>query len=158
MDTPYQLDPTYLDLREMALSLTSEDMAELGYQPVLAVIMELSMAQGVASIVSTADGSASLYLSNGRLTLGLGEHEKVRHAGKEFQAVAFIALQHCQPSNSCPLPQPGYTSFHIITPEGKFTYTAPESAFTQKRDTLSPLYLFGQQLLTQMRLTGSLDG
>src|SRR5215831_240089 len=67
---------TYLGLRNMALSIASTEKqqpSKTGSDDPLAVLMDLSTTQSTATIVAYADGTASIYISNGGGYLGGSE-------------------------------------------------------------------------------------
>ena len=71
----YEQAEVYSDLRKQVLSLTSEQLGT--NSPVLAVLMETGYPEAVATLVSVADGSSSLYYSNGGGIIGAGEYNQV---------------------------------------------------------------------------------
>ena len=52
-------------------------------------LMETGYPRAVATLVVVADGSTSLYLSNGGGTIGAGQHARVRSASAEFMRSNF---------------------------------------------------------------------
>jgi hypothetical protein len=82
--SPPQPDPVYLGLRR---TMFTADPAELGLAPserlpeVWAALMEIDLGGAVASVVAVADGTTSLYISNGGGVLGTGAYPAVAEAG-----------------------------------------------------------------------------
>ena len=78
---------TSADLRAMIFNL---DPAEIGLTrenfdyPVWGIVMETGFPDGSFTLVSLAEGTTSLYFSNGGGIIGGGEHESVRQAASYF--------------------------------------------------------------------------
>lgn len=52
------------------------------------ILMETGYPQGIATLVSLADGTTSLYFSNGDGMIGGGQHANIAQASKAFVAAA----------------------------------------------------------------------
>ena len=89
MSPPRDSGAIYLDLRAMVLGARPD---EIGLAPtperprVWGVLMETGYPKGVATLVTLADGTTSLYLSTGGGTIGGGAHEAVASASRRFLA------------------------------------------------------------------------
>jgi hypothetical protein len=78
--TPSQMSD---DLRSMVLNLNPKDIGitkDNFPHPVFALLMETGYPEGSFTLSSVADGSTSLYFSNGGGIIGGGEHENVHKA------------------------------------------------------------------------------
>lgn len=149
---PYELAEIYTGMRGSALGLTDQDIGELKGKTVWAVLMETGHEGAVVTVVAVAEGTASLYFSNGGGMIGLGEHEHVRTAALALVKGAEVQLEHMKRTGKFPVPMPGQTIFYVVTPEGVFTYSAKEDDLGNNRDKLSPLFYEGHELITQMRI------
>jgi hypothetical protein len=89
--------------------------------PAWGVLMETGCAVGTATLVSLADGSASLYFSGGGGVIGGGGHESVRAAALTFVQLAGRDLPSLAPAEQFPLPGTGRTVFYVLTDSGAFT-------------------------------------
>ena len=140
-------------LRERALT---EQASELGItvEPGKAwgVVMETGYPGAVASLVTFADGSASLYFSTGGGVIGGGEHASVNQAAKAFVATASTEMQHFQPAASYPPPGEGITTFYVRSAGGLQMASVPESELGAGLHPLSKLFDAGQSVITQLRL------
>ena len=151
----YEVDDTYAGLREMALTMST---AELGLDSAneedLSVIMDIGYPEAVVTLVALADGTVSLYISNGGGTIGLGENPAVRQAASEFIATAqaYSPAAAAVPATDFPLPQPGYIRFHIKTGKGVWTVEAQEDDLGKDRHEMSPLFHKAHEVITQIRL------
>ncbi len=116
--------------------------------------MEMGRPQAVVTLVSLADGTTSLYFSNGGGILGGGEHAPVAQASKAFVSSAEPYLPAMAPAPAFPLPLPavGEVKFYVLTFEGIFTAEAGEQELGNRQHALSPLFYHGQAVLTQIRL------
>lgn len=149
--------PIYTELRNRILTLKP---AEIGISPspavphVWGVLMEMGHPQAVITLVSLADGTTSLYFSNGGGILGGGEHEPVAQASQAFVASTESYFPSMAPAPAFPLPLPavGDVKFYVLTFEGIFTAEANEQELGNRQHVLSPLFYHGQAVITQIRL------
>src|SRR6266496_5608660 len=84
-DSPHEV---FLRLRGQLLEV---DPAELGLSPsprlprIWAMLMEMGLDTGTASLVAVADGTTSLHLSTGGGVIGGGEHQAVRRVSRRSE-------------------------------------------------------------------------
>jgi hypothetical protein len=150
-------DPeVYQDLRSMALHVDLAKIAIADDEPwsgAAVAVMEFVVSDTVATILATADGAVSMYLSNGGGVIGAGEHAAVRPAADHFRNVAADSRGLLQRAEEFPLPETGQVKFHVRTADGNYSGGAEEAALRAGRHPLSPLYGAGQDLLTEIRLS-----
>lgn len=115
-------------------------------------LMEITQGGGSASLVAVADGTVGLYTSGGSGTTGAGEHLAVREAAERFLQAAADAAQSMTATSDFPLPQPGHVRFHVRTPGGDATADVAEALLRARRHQLGPLYVAGQDVLTEIRM------
>jgi hypothetical protein len=115
-------------------------------------MMEIVVDDTTASVVAVADGTVSLYLSNGGGTIGAGDYLSVRQAGKRFLRAAADHAPWMTRTTEFPLPSDGTVRFHVRTPDGDYSKEVSEDTLRARRDELAPLYLAGQDVLTEIRL------
>ena len=115
-------------------------------------LMEIGYPSAVASIVSLADGTTSIYLGSGGGTIGAGAHAGPAQASRRFVAVAAQSLGALQPSQDLPLPAIGNVAFHVLTYDGGYTLEADEDELRSRGHPMSALYSAGHEVLTQIRL------
>ena len=105
----YQVDSAYAGLRDMVLGINPGD---IGINPkatgeVWGVMMETGHQAAVVSLVAIADGTVSLYFSNGGGIIGLGGHDGPKRAARDFLAQGNSRLNTLhQPMSIC-CPSPG---------------------------------------------------
>jgi len=150
----YEPAEIYLGLRNQFLSLTQDQVTTLldPTIPIIGVLMETGYDEAVASLVTVADGSASLYFSNGGGMIGLGEHEEPRKACIDFLSFANQFLSKSTPTSDFHLPSKGYTTFYFVTKDGISTATAKEKDLVKNRSPLSLLYYKAHEIISQARL------
>ena len=144
----------YMDLRAMVLRAdpASIQVPDGEWPGATVAMMEMPVGDATASIVAVADGTVSLYTSSGGGTLGAGEYLSARQAGHRFLRAAADHAAAMTPTTEFPLPTQGNVRFHVRTPDGDFSSEVPEDTLRARRDELAPLYLAGQDVLTEIRL------
>jgi hypothetical protein len=147
-----KVDRTYLGLRDLALGLTWEKLGEEQRGEVVALLMETGYLEAVATLVGVADGSTSLYFSNGGGIIGGGQHEQVAAVTRRWLEVASSDLEQLTPVDEVPLPETGETQFVAVTGAGRLIGGASEELLASERHPLSPLFYAGQDVITQVRL------
>jgi hypothetical protein len=113
-----EIAPIYDALRGKILALDPaavhiEQTSEL--PNVWGLVMDWSLESGLATIVSLADGTTSMYLSSGGGTIGAGEHAAPAAASINALHVAEIAIADFAPSPNAPFPGAGRTALTLLT-------------------------------------------
>lgn len=146
----------YFDMRDLVLTV---DPADIGLSPVeggpqvWGVLMEIGLSSGMATLVVVADGTTSLYFSNGGGILGAGETPAVAAAAVPFLVAAEEALPQMTASDTFALPEIGQVTFHVLTYDGGYTVDALEQEVQAEDHPLHTLYALGQDVITQIRLS-----
>jgi hypothetical protein len=139
----------------MALSRTPHE-AGVAATPdvpmVWCVVMDIGLSNGTATVLSTAKGSASIYLSAGGAILGGEGHSRVRVAATHFVRQADQYVQTMTETNSFPLPAAGEVNFYLLLPSSVAAAQAQQSELSGRRHTLSPLFYSGQRVISELRL------
>jgi hypothetical protein len=149
----------YMDLRSRALSITQAELGELPEAtPVFGVVMDTRYPEAVATLVALADGTTSLYFSNGGGMIGGGEHPRVAAATRRLVDVAARFLGVLSPASDFPLPQQGTTQLIAVTAGGNSSATAPEEELGAGEHELSELFYAAQDVLTELRLVEESSG
>jgi hypothetical protein len=145
----------FQELRSIALGVDLATIAVEDGRPwsgAAVAVMEMNVTGTVATIVATADGGVSMYLSSGGGVIGAGGHAAVQPAAERFRNVAADSRGLLQAPEGFPLPEAGQVRFHVRTDDGEYSGSADEVALRSGRHPLSPLYAAGQDLLTEIRL------
>jgi hypothetical protein len=151
----YPLAENYVLLRDMVFAVKPDSIG-LNQTPapgrVWGVVMETGYAEAVATLVALADGTVSLYFSNGGGIIGLGAHEGIRQASEALLGSAPAFAKFCRPATRNPLPRKEHASFYLLLHNGIVTAEANEADLGNDRHDLSPLFHKAHQLLTEIRL------
>ena len=151
MDDPVDL---IRRLRAQAFTLVATDL-ELVPTPsrprVWGAIMELGYPTGIATLLSFAEGTTSLYFSNGGGVVGAGEHTAVRQAADVFLDVVEAELTELSPIEETPTPRIGRVRFYARTFEGTLGAEATEDQLRQKLHPLSPVFFAGHAVISAIR-------
>ena len=121
-------------------------------------LMEITQSAGTAALVAVADGTVSLYTTGGGGMIGAGERLVVREAAERFLQAAADAAPSMTATSEFPLPEPGHVRFHVRTPAGDVTADAAEALLRARRHQLGPLYVAGQDVITEIRLQSESRG
>ena len=150
----YQVAEAYSGLRNMVFSTKPDGIGiKLNESSeVWGVVMETGYPKAVASLVALADGTVSLYFSNGGGIIGLGPHEGPHRAALSFLATSQQFSKQIESTKSYPLPKPLYTRFYLFTGNGVLTTEVKEDDLGNNRHKLSPLFFKGHELISKVRM------
>jgi hypothetical protein len=145
----------FSELRGQALRLTPDQLGDAvpTEAGILALLMETAYREAVATLVAVADGTTSLYFSNGGGFVGAGTHPTVAEASRLWLEAGGTFLPALSNVTEPPLPGVGMTQFVAVTPEGLRGAVAPEDDLGGNRHELSPLFHAAHEVITQIRLT-----
>lgn len=142
------------DLRKMVLELDPEDIGlsrDRFKHPVWGLLMETGFDEGYITLISLAEGTTSLYFSNGGGIIGAGEHRSVRDAAGYFLSGAQYFFDKATAVDSYPAPAAGEVKFYFLAFDGIYAYTAPEQRLGEGKDILSNLFFAGHELIGEVR-------
>jgi len=145
---------TSVDLRNMIFNLNPNEIGlskkEFGH-PVWGMVMETGFPDGSFTLVSLADGTTSLYFSNGGGIIGGGEHENVRGASEYFLSGAQHFYKSASKVSDFPSPSDGEVKFYFLTFDGVLTYSAPEEKQGNEKDELSNFFFAAHGVISELR-------
>lgn len=147
-------EPITGDLRSMVLNLSPDEIGitrEHFPHQVWGVVMETGMDAGFYTLVVLADGTTSLYYSNGGGIIGAGEKPGVQEASRQFIGWGNRLVGSAKPVSSTQSPDKGITKFFFLTFDGIRSYTAPEVDLGEERDSLAPLFHAGHSVIAAVR-------
>jgi hypothetical protein len=113
--------------------------------------METAYPTAVASLVTIADGTTSLYFSTGGGVIGAGQRAPVRAASAAFIAATDAHLGAFASTTDHPLPDVGRVRFYARTFDGLLTAEAGEQELGQNRHPLSRLFHLGHAVIAAVR-------
>jgi hypothetical protein len=152
--TDQQQADVYEGLRRQALHLTPDQLgAPFSRAPILALLMETGYPEAAATLVGVADGTTSLYFSNGGGFIGAGTHAAVAEANRRWLDVGGTFLPELTELADPGLPDVGITQFVAVTADRLRGAVAAEEELGEGRHRLSPLFYAAQDVITQIRLT-----
>jgi hypothetical protein len=141
------------DLRSQVLALdpATVQIPDGHWQGAYVALMETGLEKGTATLVAVADGTVSLYTSTGGGVIGAGQYLSVRDAAERFLRAAAELSPAMQHTTDFPRPVPGSVRFHVRTPQGDVSAGVVESVLRARRHALGPLYVAGQDVITEIR-------
>lgn len=142
------------ELRTMVLNLNPKDIGltkENFPHPVYALVMETGFPEGSFTLSSVADGSTSLYFSNGGGIIGGGEHEDVRKASNYLLSGAQHFYDKAKKVAEFPKPDAGNVIFYFVAFDGVRSYVASEDDLGNEKDELSSLFFAAHNVITELR-------
>jgi hypothetical protein len=157
----YEPAEVYVGLRRQALAVTRElldpEMATGG--PLLALLMETGYPEAVATLVGLADGTTSMYFSNGGGMIGAGQHEAVAAATHRWLELGEQALDQLpQAPAEVLLPDEGMTQLVAVTETGLRAARAPEEELGGGGHPLSPLFYAAHDVIMAIRVIDESSG
>jgi hypothetical protein len=143
----------YLGLRAMVLQGTRANFGlGAGSSPVqpFAVVSDWGDGEGTTTIIAIADGSASVYRSNGAGSIGGGQaHASIRNAALKVVEAAGAVQPQMRRTTEYPLPARGQVSFYAVTDAGVFAATASRDDVINNRSPFSALGAAAQSIATE---------
>lgn len=150
---PSRAAPIHTDMRNAALSTPARDVgvtARDGEMVVYGVIMDYSIDDATATVVTFVTGDASLYLSSGGGTIGgIGRPPVAAAARALVAAVSSAQLSGATRVTAFPRPDGGETRFYILTTQGVYVAIRTKAALEAGEDLYSPLYAAGHQVISR---------
>jgi hypothetical protein len=151
-DAPYEQAEVYRGLRQQILEMQPEAIGvSADVDRPLAMLMEMGRPGAAVTLVAVADGTASLYFSNGGGMIGAGAYEPVQRAGANLLAEADKHREHLATTQEYPLPDQDQVRFYVIYPDCIRTAAAPLNERDTYQHSLSPLFYSANDLLTAIR-------
>lgn len=151
MDAPHKNDPaTYSMLRRHALETR---LPRIPPRAVQTVLMDFHVDHGTATVVASADGTASLYLSSGGGFLGGSQrYPQIRDAALHAVSLATNMQCYFEPTETSALPPLGDVTFYVTTGVGVRMAVAAQARLRAAADPLAGLGGAMQKIVTEYRL------
>jgi len=119
------------------------------------VMMELGYRDLAVSLVVLADGSCSVYLTDGTGAVGCGLYSEVRQMSSNMLGVAQRMIPHCQHTNQFPLPSESNARFYLLTGEGVLTTEVSRLELDDGAVDVAELYYAGHNVIGMIELLGA---
>lgn len=113
--------------------------------------MDWSLDRAVATIVSLADGTTSMYLSTGGGSIGAGEHPAPAAASIAAVRLAESRIDDFHPVSDSPVPVRGRTVLTLLTFSGLRRFEDDNAAFENGSSRLAPVANAMQQVIHEIQ-------
>jgi hypothetical protein len=150
----YSLAENYAVLRDAVFSTKRDALVIDALKPdgIWGVVMETGYPGVVATLVAIADGSVSLYFSNGGGIIGMGGEKGPQRASRALLDAAPQFRKEFEPTTKYPLPREAHVRFYLLTQDAALTAEAKEEELGGGAHALSPLFQKAHELITEIRL------
>jgi len=141
-------------LRNNVFNLKAED---IGLTPpkcpqVWGVMMELGYPEVTVSLVVLADGSCSVYLSDGNGAVGCGLYSEVRQFVANMLNISQRMIPKCAATTAFPLPADAQVRFYLLTGQNILTAVASRQEMDDGASELAELYYAGHGVIGMIEL------
>jgi hypothetical protein len=136
----------YQDFRTLAFGLGQNNLPA----PVK-VIMEWELGNGMATMVCSSDGDASIYLSNGTTIIGGAKHQNVRTLALKFVENASPFFNDATQVKIFTLPESGKVNLYRIDGDDKRIISEKVDLLQSGESSYNDLFKAGNYVLTEMR-------
>jgi len=120
-------------------------------------LLDMSAGNGMASVISYADGTTSLYLSSGGGVIGVGADPQARDESRAFLALAEASLDVLPPAVDIGEIPPGEVRVLVRIGDQVYGASAPKDLVRVAGHPLNKLWVQGQRVLTLIRLISEKD-
>jgi hypothetical protein len=144
-------------MRDLRVAFLSAPAASHGFKPtkeyprVFGVAMDWPIDNTTATIVSTLNGSASLYTTASFGIIGGVSHESVRTAAQRFVKAAEAHHDEAVPTAAYPYPPKGKVRFYLRTFQDVRVIEIDTVSASSPSGRYSGLFRAGQAVLTELR-------
>jgi hypothetical protein len=144
----------YHELRELALTADPEklDMINIDNDKVFGIVTDMSMTNGVATLVAFLSGDTSLYLSSGGAFIGAGQHEEVNQKVQEIVQNLQKYKKKGILVDTAELPKSDQMIFNLLTKDGIYQISAIGIDIMSGKSEYVDLYKEVDKLMTLIRL------
>jgi len=118
-------------------------------------MMELGYPDLAISLVVLADGSCSVYLTDGTGAVGCGLYSEVRQTATNMLGIAQRMLAHCQPTDQFPLPTDSRVRFYLLTGAEVFSAEASRHDLDDGALDIAELYYAAHSVIGMIELLGA---
>jgi hypothetical protein len=145
----------YADLRARALAVSDADIGtsvERKADALFGLLMEFCAGDARVSLVVMADGSTSLYFSNGGGQLGLGLIPTVASVAARLLASADELRAQMQLTTAFPTAAAGRVRFFLMTSGGVLTAEEDDASLRRGSGRFSALFQRADEVITEIRI------
>jgi hypothetical protein len=151
---PHEVASIYAGLRDDLLSL---EPSSVGIHPtqetpnVWGLVMDWNLDRAVATIVSLADGTTSMYLSTGGGSIGAGEHPAPAAASIAAIRLAETRIDDFPAASVSPVPVRGKTALTLLTFSGLRRFEDDNAAFEDGSSRLASVANAMQEVIHEIQ-------
>jgi hypothetical protein len=145
-------------LRARVLTLAPTDISVESNETtakVWGVVIETAHPDVITSLIALADGSVSLYVSDGNGCVGCGAHRDVRFAAADLLQVAQSGVDLATPTEDRAYPPPGSVQFYFLSFDGLRAVQVRLEELNQIDAQLSVLYFAAQRVANLIERVGA---
>ncbi len=148
---PRKADPAiYSQIRRQALEAR---LPRIARGAVHVVLMDWHVDKGTVTVIASADGTASVFLSSGGRFMGGSEQvPAIREAALHAVSLATGLLLHFERTETTPLPSLGDVTFYLTTAAGVYRAVAAEVKLRAGADPLAGLGGAMQKIVREYRM------
>ncbi len=145
---------------KLRLAALTESQGDLGQGDdtdprVWMAMMDWPIETAMVTLVSFADGTTSLYFSNGGGIIGAGTHEPVKRVSAEFLAVTELLLAGFVPAVDFDQPDSETVRFLARTPTSTLVADVALKEIEAGTHPLLPLFARAQDVITAVRMNAT---
>lgn len=147
-------DHIYLDMKLRAFSIDASLFKETPKNGILAFAMETALPDGEAYfLLVVAEGTTSLYFSNGGGIIGAEGHESVRAASSRLLNLLSGAYKgEFEPWQGLAVPVAGMTRLYFMTADGVFSQERSEVIYGEQKSNLSHVFYAAHDVIAAIRM------
>jgi len=142
-------------LRAQVFAVKSTDLGDTVRPGLYGVLIDTALIDEVVTLVVLADGSVSLYVTDGSGCIGCGSHPEVASAASELLRVAQLALPAAGKTTNKSLPPANSVRCFFLTADGLCSAQTPLKAAYRSDLPLGALHVAGLHLLQTIERTGA---
>jgi len=148
---PRKTDPAiYSQIRRQALEAR---LPKIARGAVHVVLMDWHVDKGTVTVIASADGTASVFLSSGGRFMGGSEQvPAIRDAALHAVSLATGLQMHFERTETSPLPSLGDVTFYLTTGAGVYRAVAAEVKLRAGADPLAGLGGAMQRIVREYRM------
>lgn len=109
--------------------------------------------KAIITLVSFKTGDVSLYFSTGAAIIGVGQHDNIKQAGKEFIQKAETLLPSANNVDTALTSESGVVKFYLMTNKGKYTIKDKVANIYNHTSQLSNMFDDANKIITLIRMT-----
>jgi len=144
----------YFELRAQSINMT---LKQLGLESdpnddLYGIVMDWSMKDVIATVVSFKTGDASLYLSSGQIFIGGYSHESILNASIEFINLGKKFLSKAKKIESNVQIKEDKVYFHFLTESGRYYIVEEKTKIDDKSSDILDLFHAANEIITEYRI------